>query len=406
MSEIDLMAPSILFLFALAGALLAWLASILIFRRENSPQSTPQELQQTLDNAPLIIWTEKNNKVVWSNAPCQTRFEQISQLGITAFDPLPKSPRNKGLKRMRIQTPGQNDPVEFVVEHVSLDNKSIYYASDAKPLIETEQELQRFIQTLTGTFAHLPIGLTIFDKKRDLSLFNPALSDLLNLPAEWLIRRPSLMSFLDRLRSEGIMPEPDDFNSLRQEFQNLESGAVEGTYQAEWTLANGRIYRVVGRPHIQGGLALLFEDISKSVMVERQYRAELEQLYSAFDSLADGVAIFDPSGELVFVNDAFDDLWCSDMAGALAPINVIDFTRALQERCAPTPAWGDFREFVLEPAERSQWQAPFILNTGETVLGTFSPIAGGQVFCEFRIIHNHEQNTINAATSPQSQIPS
>lgn len=406
MSEIDLMAPSILFLFALAGALLAWLASILIFRRENSPQSTPQELQQTLDNAPLIIWAEKNNKVIWSNAPCQTRFEQISQLGITAFDPLPKSPRNKGHKRMRIQTPGQNDPVEFVVEHVSLDNKSIYYASDAKPLIETEQELQRFIQTLTGTFAHLPIGLAIFDKKRDLSLFNPALSDLLNLPAEWLIRRPSLMSFLDRLRSEGIMPEPDDFNSLRQEFQNLESGAVEGTYQAEWTLANGRIYRVVGRPHIQGGLALLFEDISKSVMVERQYRAELEQLYSAFDSLADGVAIFDPSGELVFVNDAFDDLWCSDMAGALAPINVIDFTRALQERCAPTPAWGDFREFVLEPAERSQWQAPFILNTGETVLGTFSPIAGGQVFCEFRIIPNHEQNTINAVTSPQSQIPS
>ncbi len=383
---------------------MAWLTSKLIFRQDHSPQIFSPELQQALDNAPLIIWAEKNNKVIWSNAPCQTRFEQISQLGIAAFDPLPKSPRNKGSKRMRIQTPNENDPVEFVVEHVSLDDKSIYYASDAKPLIETEQELQRFIQTLTGTFAHLPIGLAIFDKKRDLSLFNPALSDLLNLPAEWLIRRPSLMSFLDRLRSEGIMPEPDDFNSLRQEFQNLESGAVDGTYQAEWTLANGRIYRVVGRPHIQGGLALLFEDISKSVMVERQYRAELEQLYSAFDSLADGVAIFDPAGELVFVNDAFDELWCTDMAGALTPINVIDFTRTLQERCAPTPAWGDFREFVLEPAERSQWQASLTLNTGETVLGTFSPIAGGQVFGEFRVITNPDSAPENTPHT-QNQIP-
>jgi PAS domain-containing protein len=398
------MAPSILFLSAIAGALLAWLTNKLIFQRIQPPQNFQPELQQIIDNAPLIMWTEKNNTVIWSNAPCQTRFEKISQTGIAAFDPLPKSSRNTGSKRMRLQTPGENDPVEFVVEHVLLDDKSIYYASDAKPLIETEQELQRFIQTLTGTFAHLPIGLAIFDKKRDLSLFNPALSDLLNLPAEWLIRRPGLISFLDRLRSEGIMPEPDDFSSLRQEFQNLESGAVEGNYRAEWTLANGRIYRVVGRPHIQGGLALLFEDISKSVMVERQYRSELEQLYSAFDSLADGVAIFDPSGELVFVNDAFDELWCSDMAGALAPVNVIDFTRTLQERCAPTPAWGDFRQFVLEPAERSQWQASFTLNTGETVLGTFSPITGGQVFGEFKVISNPEPATEEMPRPAKNQI--
>ncbi len=390
MSDVDLMAPTTLILFALAGALLAWVINRLFFQPENTSQHSPQELQQTLDCAPLVIWAETNNKVIWSNAPYQTLFKKIDRIGIAAFEPVTKYTRDGNNRRMRICAENDGQTAEFIVEKIAIDNKTIYYASDAKPLIETEQELQRFIQTLTGTFAHLPIGLAIFDKKRDLSLFNPALTELLNLPAEWLIRQPSLMGFLDRLRSEGIMPEPDNFSSLREEFHNLESGAVEGTYRAEWTLANGRIYRVVGRPHIQSGLALLFEDISKSVMVERQYRAELEQLYSAFDSLADGVAIFDPSGELVFVNDAFDELWCCDMAGALAPVNVIDFTRTLQERSAPTPAWGDFREFVLEPTERSQWQAIFNLNTQRTVLGTFSPITGGQVFCEFKVVTNTE----------------
>lgn len=386
MSGIELTAPVTLLLFGLSGAIIAWLFHTFIVQLVNAAKRTLLDLRQTLDNAPLLIWTEKNNKVTWSNALCQTQYKQVSKVGIAAFKAISRSAQNGNSKRMSICIPNETSPAEFVVEHISINNRSTYYASDAKPLIETEQELHRFIQTLTGTFAHLPIGLAIFDKKRDLSLFNPALSDLLNLPAEWLIHRPSLMSFLDRLRNEGIMPEPDDFQSLRQEFQNLESGAVEGTYRTEWTLANGRIYRVVGRPHIQGGLALLFEDISKSVMIERQYRAELEQLYSAFDNLADGVAIFDPAGELVFVNDAFDELWCSDMAGALTPINVIEFTRTLQKYCAPTPAWGDFREFVLNPAERSQWQTLLTLNSGELMLGTFSPITGGQVLCEFKVV--------------------
>ena len=119
-------------------------------------------------------------------------------------------------------------------------------------------------------------------------------------------------------------------------------------------------------------------------MIERKFRGELEQLYSGLDSLADGVVIFDQAGELVFVNDAFDKIWCSDLAGIVSPITVIEFSRLLQRKCEPSPSWGDFRQFVLNPTERSQWQAEVILNNGSHVCMTFSPIVGGQVFCEFR----------------------
>ena len=331
------------------------------------------------------MWAEQNDAVIWYNKSYEKLFGGGEVQGISAFNLKTEPNANFASTRVRLIHSNLAEPVEFSLEKSQIDGVDYYYGSNAERLIEAEQELQRFIQTLTETFAHLPIGLAIFDKRRDLSLFNPALSGLLDLPAEWLARRPGLMSFLDKLRSEGIMPEPEDFQSIRQEFKKLESGSINGTYQAEWTLASGRVYRVVGRPHVRGGLALLFEDISKSVMIERQYRAELEQVYSALDSLADGVAIFDPAGELVFVNDAFDEIWGSNLAGAVNPVNVIDFSRLLQEKCAPSPAWGDFREFVLDSSERSLWQAEVCLNAGGSVYMTFSPICGGQVFCEFKV---------------------
>ena len=125
-----------------------------------------------------------------------------------------------------------------------------------------EASLRRFVETLTETFAHLPIGLAVFDKNRRLGLFNPALTELVKIDAVWLAGRPSLRDFLERLRETRQMPEQKDFASWRRKLSELEEGAREGTYEESWQLPSGKIFRVTGRPHPQGALAFLFEDIS------------------------------------------------------------------------------------------------------------------------------------------------
>jgi len=52
---------------------------------------------------------------------------------------------------------------------------------------------RNFVQTLTKTFAQLSIGLAIFNRERQLVLFNPALIDLTALPADFLTGRPHLL---------------------------------------------------------------------------------------------------------------------------------------------------------------------------------------------------------------------
>ncbi len=370
----------LVFLFGL-GTCLAWALPV----RGNISGTSFNSVYAISQDAPFSIWIEKDNAVIWQNRFCARHFADGSTpfAGRSEFKTTNSGKSENGATVFDLKKERPNTASSYSIHTHQRGASTVYYAHDATALIETENELKRFVQTLAATFAHLPIGLAVFDKKRDLTLFNPALSDLLGLAPDWLARQPSMRAFLDRLRNEGAIPEPKDFTAVRHEFAELESGAFTGTYEVDWALPSGHIYRVTGRPHSQGGAALLFEDISKAAALESSYRAELGQLYSALESLTDAVAIFDQAGELAYANDVFDDLWECSLSSSVTPTTVNDVTRYFQKHSLPTPVWGEFRNFVHDLSERSQWQAVVHLKSGATLEMTVSPIADGRVFCQF-----------------------
>lgn len=376
----------IILLFGL-GTCLALVVPLHGFSPKNRKPAAPA-LGTIAHSAPFAIWIESGGQVAWANSYCHDKLAgpQSRFGGIGEFRKLSQHGKRSDEDLFELKENRATGPNNFSIKTQKNGVKTIFYAHDATVLTETENELKRFIQTLTSTFAHLPIGMAVFDKERDLTLFNPALSSLLGLAPDWLARRPSMRSFLDRLRNNGSIPEPRDFTTLRHEFAELESGAFTGKYEVDWVLPTGAIYRVTGRPHPLGGAALLFEDVSRSAALEAQYRAELRQLYSALESLSDAVAIFDQAGELSYANDAFDELWDCSLSNAIAPATVNDVSRLFQKNCLPSPVWGDFRNFVHDLNERSQWQAHVTHNSGQQLNLTVSPIADGRVFCEFRSI--------------------
>ena len=46
-----------------------------------------------------------------------------------------------------------------------------------------------------------------------------------------------------------------------------------------------------------------------------------------------------------------------DAATRLGPLGTTEMTRLWQQKCEPTPVWGDFRDFAADFGDRSQWQA-------------------------------------------------
>ena len=138
-------------------------------------------------------------------------------------------------------------------------------------IVRAQQAQKNFVQTLTKTFATLSIGLAIFYRNRQLMLFNPALIDLTTLPADFLRARPNLLTVFDKLRDNQIMPEPKNYATWREKLAILVAAATEGTYTEIWNLPTGATFRTSGRPHPDGALAFLFEDMTAKISMSRQF---------------------------------------------------------------------------------------------------------------------------------------
>lgn len=351
-------------------------------------------LRDAMDHAPVLAWRlTPDGQVAWANAPYREAFDAAE--GIT--DPRPRNAFGHLLEEVPLTARGFGTRARVSVidrdgtgarwyelsQGPGPDGSTLGFASEVDDLVAAEAALHRFIETLTETFAHLPIGLAVFDKNRRLGLFNPALTDLVRIDAVWLAGRPSLRDFLERLRETRQMPEQKDFACWRRKLTELEEGARDGNYEENWVLPSGKVFRVTGRPHPQGALAFLFEDISTTIQLERRYRSELELSQATFDRLNEAVAIFDAAGALVFVNAAFEQLWGVATMDRLDGPGVREVTGVWAERCMPTTAWAELAEYATAAETRGSWTAAIETRDGRGLKMSVAPLPDASTLVTF-----------------------
>ena len=356
-------------------------------------QAMEQELETlrtTAMQVPFLIWRElEDGSISWANAAYLELADQVSGTDIPSWPPASlfdtsrlTSTKLDELQRLPIRS-DEKPQRWFDIYKRPVDDGFLYSATSAEKTVRAEETLREFTQTLTKTFSHLTIGLAVFDKSRHLALFNPALTDLTNLPIDFLIGKPALTSFLDRLRDGQMMPEPKDYKSWRQEMAALESAAADGTYEEVWTLPGGMTYRVSGRPHPDGAVAFLFEDISAEMSLTRRFRAEIETAQSVFDSLDEAIAVFSGEGTLLMTNSAYNSLWGLDPLDEVKETSIMDATRTWHSKCAPSPIWNDIRDFVGRLGERTGWTGTTRLWDGRRLNCRFVPLGSGQTLVGF-----------------------
>lgn len=346
------------------------------------------------EQAPIPIWRETDDgTVAWGNAA----WRALARHRRASDGPLlpPGGHGADGPRRIAVPRPGPGP--ELWLEVTSLPDPpggTLNYAIDVSAIVQAERNLRNFVDTLTTTFAHLPIGLVVFDRDRRLALFNPALSDLTRLEPDWLAGRPDFYGFLDKLRERHRMPEPKNYRSWRHHLSEMEEAAAQGTYQATWPLATGETFRVTGRPHPEGALAFLFEDISGEIALERRFRAELALGQAVMDRLDCAIAVFGPSGQMVFANAPYrratgqpgvdgdgEGAGNGDDDGNRA--GIVEAIRLWQAKTEPTPVWGELRDFVAQAQDRAEWTAEVRLHTGGRLACRFAPLPRGATLCTF-----------------------
>jgi len=345
-----------------------------------------RQLHDICDNMPDVIWrTTQEDRSIWQNQAYLSLRDAVGNPRTNnLFDLILPEDQTTVKNRQSLYLSRQKKTNWYDIVSIWSQNFWTHYAVNITEIIKAETAQRNFVQTLGKTFAEMSVGLAVFDQNHRLVLFNPALIDLTSLGADFLSERPILTHFFNQLRENRIMPEPRNSSAWRQQLKELILRSNEGAYCATWTLPNGLTYRVRGRPHPNGALAFLFENISAEISLTRKFRAKLDGLDTIIQNLEPALIVFDALGQIRLSNPAYAALW-ADSEAAVTNVkgrSIIEVSRSWQTACLPTPVWGDLRDYAVTLEGRERWTALVKRHGGDTLHCAVSPLQdNGTMVC-------------------------
>lgn len=360
-----------------------------------SQRAQEEELQTLRDIAsgmPVAAWRQRPDGTIdWANSAYLDLLAE--QSGVSAcdlswpfaavFGAMRPAEANIGTGRLATPETGGRGPRWFDHRQMHSPQGTLHFAVAADGQVRAESNLKEFVQTLTKTFAHLPIGLMVCDRQRRLTMFNPALVDLTGLPPEFLLAKPTLLAVLDRLREMRMVPEPKDYQAWRKQMAELERAAAAGFHQETWSLAGGQTFRVTGRPHPDGAVAFLLEDISAEISLTRRFRAEIELGQEVINAIDEAMAVFSTAGVLIQSNAAYARLWGIDPGAALKAVTIRESVRHWQAMTLPDGPWADVLDLVSGAGPRRPMQAAVTQKDNTVLRCRCVPLTGGATLVGF-----------------------
>ena len=310
------------------------------------------EAVDILNHAPFPVWKTNSvtDEVIW----CNTAFREItSELGaapeISASDVSVSA-------ALRFSIPnGDAFATRWfeITSHQISDAETLHIATAIDQVIRAETAQRAFLQTLTKTFANLTTGLAVFDKERRLVLFNPALVDLTGASVSFLSARPDVIRFFDELRERQVLPEPKNYANLRTRIREMIEKAHDGEFLEVWNLPGGVTYRITGRPHPDGAVAFLIEDISAEILKTRQFRTQIDLGQSVIDGLDDAVVVIAPNDMILLCNTACTELLRFDPGKSFVDISVDDLINVCRDQFQSDSLWAVFEAGLRDGNHKS-----------------------------------------------------
>jgi len=271
------------------------------------------------------------------------------------------------------------------------DGRRIGFAVDASVAAAAEKTLTRFVQTMTETFAHLKVGLAIFDKNQTLALYNPALVRMWQIDPVRLAGQPSLRQIIDTLRSGRRIPDVPDYHDWRERLLKLFDNPEAIDYEELWHLSDGSSINVLARPHPHGSIAFIFDGVSERMQLEQRYRHSIDLRRVTLNRLDEGLAVFGPDGMLQFVNTAFHDIWGTDPEALDTPAHARDVIALCQGLTVEADVWDRLLSLVASDHSSRAWSARLTMGSGRILSARFATLPDGATMAVFADITDSER---------------
>lgn len=328
--------------------------------RKDGCQTNTSRANGAAETHPHPVWEVNNYGVVtWANKSARAFNPRLFTSAQSS------TPHVETKRRICIRSDAKPDAWLDITAIPTTTGVS-YYATPADSEIAAHRNRQEFVTSLANTFAQLSTGLAIFNRQRCLVSFNPALLDMTGLDFATLSTRPDLFSFMDALRDMGIFPEPKNYPAWRERLDNLTQQNSTEQFQDLWCQPHGETIRVTGKPHSDGTIVFLFEDITKETLQVRRHRYQVDQFTHAFNRLNIGVALFDEGGACLHINEKCLGIWGLDQTRINQNLGIRDYTRIWRIRSKAGGFWTE-----INHGQEYQKTVPpheIELQTGDTVI--------------------------------------
>ncbi|MEM9617142.1 MAG: PAS-domain containing protein [Pseudomonadota bacterium] len=284
-----------------------------------------------LERAPFPAWRRNaEHELIWVNRAYAEAVEATSPLDAikqqVELDPAVKklstnATANRKAEEGRIIVNSRGERrVMRVVEtplHGASDAAIGGFAVDATELDKAKVELRQHIEANQRTLDQIQTAVAIFGASQNLVYHNAAFQQLWVLDDAELSGRTYHGEILDKLRFDGKLPEPADYDAWKTEQLTLytEELAAPGSERDGgapdeiWHLPDGRTLRVAKQRHPLGGVMAVFEDITEQIALEAKFNTQINVQKATLNNLAEGVAVFGADGSLRLHNKAFQKLW-------------------------------------------------------------------------------------------------
>ena len=182
------------------------------------------------------------------------------------------------------------------------------FAVDVTDAVQAETMLGFANEATNDMLDGLAHAVAIFGRDQRLETANAEFRRMWSLSEDWLATHPTLGAVYDLLRETRQLPEQRDFQKWKCErLKRFEPCA--DAHEELWHIPCGRSLKVVARPHLLGGIYVIFEDITAQMRLEASFKLLTQVQRATLDIINQGTAIFGPDGRLLLHNTSFAKLW-------------------------------------------------------------------------------------------------
>ncbi|AGF73920.1 sensor histidine kinase protein [Bartonella australis AUST/NH1] len=269
----------------------------------------------------------------------------------------------------------------FHLTRIMTEEGTATFARDESTYKNLANEIKHILKSHYETLDQISTAVAIFDANQKLKFCNHAFKVLWPLESTFLENEPSHTLFLERLREEGLIGEHPDWRAWKEELFRA-SQQTEPNQQI-WNLPDGRTVHVISRPHPQGGITWLYENLTEKIDLERRYNTLIKIQGETLDKLSEGVVVFGADGRLRLSNPALSKLWSLPYNLLVEGIHITQ----LQAHCSTLmigKEWDKFAQFVTGFSEkRDTCSGRIDLKNGTIIDYTLVPLLDGQTMLTF-----------------------